>query len=135
MCLGSHPLILVCVVGHRATGEWCAARRGARITPRAICSPAGLTGKPSAGTSTSLRCCKRNKVAGVLSGAVPRGPVDWCRFSHTRRALFVRVAPRKGWFVCSFLIVSSLHEMYSKMCGPMSYFRPVCVLAPSGPWT
>lgn len=135
MCLGSNTLILVCVIGNRATEEWCAARRGARTTPCAICSPAGLTGKPLAGTSTSLRCYKRNKVAGVLSCVVHRGPVDWCRFSHTRQALSVRVAPWKGWFVCSFPIVSSLHEMYSKMCGHMSYFRPVCVLAPSGPWT
>ncbi|XP_032205771.1 WD repeat-containing protein 37 isoform X3 [Mustela erminea] len=122
--------------GHtEATEEWCAARPGAKTTPRAICSPAGLTGRPLAGASTSLRCYKTNKVAGALSCAVHRGPVGWCRFAHPRQALFVRVAPWKGWFVCSFPIVSSLHEMYSKMCGHMSYFRPVCVLAPSGPWT
>lgn len=80
-----------------------------------------------AGASTSLHCYKRNKVAGVLCGVVGHGPVDCCRFSHIGQALFVRVAPWKGRFVCSFLIVPSLHEMYSKMYGHMSYFRLVCV--------
>nr|KAF6432741.1 WD repeat domain 37 [Rousettus aegyptiacus] len=48
-----------------ATEGWCAARRGARTTPCATSSPAGSTGKPLAGTSTSLRCCKKNKAASV----------------------------------------------------------------------
>nr|XP_031300688.1 WD repeat-containing protein 37 isoform X5 [Camelus dromedarius] len=55
------------VVSDGATGGWCAARPGARTTPCAICSPAALTGKPSAGTSTSPRCCRTSE------GAASRG--------------------------------------------------------------
>lgn len=65
LCFWNNALILVCVIGTRATEEWCAARHGARTTPCAIFSPAALTGKPLAGASTSLRCYRRSKVAGA----------------------------------------------------------------------
>ncbi len=44
----------------RAIGAWCAARSGTRRTKLAICSPVASTARPSAGTSTSLPCCKRS---------------------------------------------------------------------------
>lgn len=44
----------------RAIGAWCAALPGTRRTKLAICSPVASTARPSAGTSTSLPCCKRS---------------------------------------------------------------------------
>uniref|UniRef100_A0A8C2H5D0 WD repeat-containing protein 37 n=1 Tax=Cyprinus carpio TaxID=7962 RepID=A0A8C2H5D0_CYPCA len=44
----------------RAIGAWCAALPGTRRTKLAICSPAASTARPSAGTSTSLPCCRRS---------------------------------------------------------------------------
>nr|XP_031526757.1 WD repeat-containing protein 37 isoform X2 [Vicugna pacos] len=65
--LGRRHLSTAAAPPLRATGGWCAARPGARTTPCAICSPAALTGKPSAGTSTSPRCCRTSE------GAASRG--------------------------------------------------------------
>jgi len=49
-----------CVWRSRVTGGWCAAPPGVKTTPPATCSPAASTGRPSAGTSTSPPCCRRN---------------------------------------------------------------------------
>lgn len=51
---------LLCLSWLRVTAAWCAALPGVKTTPPATCSPAASTGRPSAGTSTSPPCCRRN---------------------------------------------------------------------------
>uniref|UniRef100_A0A8C6DDV3 WD repeat-containing protein 37 n=1 Tax=Moschus moschiferus TaxID=68415 RepID=A0A8C6DDV3_MOSMO len=78
---------------NRATGGWCAAQPGARTTPCATCSPAVLTGRPSAGTSTSRRCYRRSE------GAVPRLPPAGdraCRLAGRWDATAVGGGPEQG---------------------------------------
>uniref|UniRef100_A0A8C6WQI7 WD repeat-containing protein 37 n=1 Tax=Neogobius melanostomus TaxID=47308 RepID=A0A8C6WQI7_9GOBI len=43
---------------NRGTGAWCAAPCGVRTAPPVTCSRAALIGRPSAGASTSPRCCR-----------------------------------------------------------------------------
>lgn len=50
-----------CNLTHRrVTAAWCVAPPGVRTTPPATSSPAASTARPSAGTSTSLPCCRRS---------------------------------------------------------------------------
>uniref|UniRef100_A0A8C9ZZV8 WD repeat-containing protein 37 n=1 Tax=Sander lucioperca TaxID=283035 RepID=A0A8C9ZZV8_SANLU len=51
---------LCCMSWFRVTAGWCAAPPGVKTTPPATFSPAASTGRPSAGTSTSPPCCRRN---------------------------------------------------------------------------
>lgn len=70
----------------RAIGAWCAALPGTRRTKPVICSPVASTARPSAGTSTSLPCCRRSdtftppthmwRVLHKLNTANPRNH-DW----------------------------------------------------------
>lgn len=61
----------------RVTGAWCAAPPGVKTTPPATCSRAASTGRPSAGTSTSPLCCRRND------------PLLLCNLGAIRLAKFV----------------------------------------------
>lgn len=51
----------------RVTVVWFAAPPGVKTTAPATCSPAALTGRPLAGTSTSPPCCRRNELFLILS--------------------------------------------------------------------
>lgn len=51
----------------RVTDEWCAAQRGVKTTPYAICLPVGSIGKLLVGTSIFLHCYKKNKSLMFLS--------------------------------------------------------------------
>lgn len=80
----------------RATEEWCAARRGARTTPCAICSPAGLTGKPLAGASTSPHCYRRSEVAALPSGAAAVDLWTGAALLLSAKPFFCESGPAKG---------------------------------------
>lgn len=57
-CVNPNPNVLRDV--HRAIVAWCAARRGMKRIKPVTSSPVASTGRPSAGTSTSLPCCRRS---------------------------------------------------------------------------
>lgn len=120
------------MIGNRATEGWCAARRGVRTTPCATSSPVGLTGKPLAGTSTSLRCYKKNKVASVLSCIVCHGPVTDSGLSNTDQPFLWVLDPEKGVLYMSFSQCTQL-AWNVQNCSHVFYCL-VCVLASSGQW-